>query len=348
MDIKVSIIIPVYNVEKHLCRCIDSILFQSLEDIEIILIDDGSTDNSGFICDEYQKKDDRVKVMYIQNSGPSNARNIGIAEAMGEYIGFVDSDDYIDKDMYEQLYNQAKIFDSQMCCSSYYYEQSCSSYIVNLPLKPYELIDKNYISLTLAKNLAACNDAGLFSLWNKIYKREFLIQQGIRLDVKRNHGEDWVFNLELYKRYSSISYINKPYYHYIQTETGLYNRYRENYFDLCLDGRRKMLEFFRLYNIMPNEYVKRSIKFYYEFIHQIDKIYSNTSNIRKRKELVNEITKNSYARDCCGEILKMNSEQLIQSSMSRKDKIIPFILKNFPSAFTYFIFSSSYFRRRYF
>lgn len=348
MNIKVSVIVPIYNVEKYLKRCIDSILIQTLKSIEIILIDDGSTDNSSNICDEYQQLDKRVKVIHIQNAGPSNARNIGIVEAKGEYVGFIDSDDYIEGEMYEQLYYQAKLFNSQMCCSSYYCEKPDSSSVIELPLEPGILMDKNYISLTLVKNIAKCNDAGLFSLWNKIYNREFLQRQNIWMDIKRNHGEDWVFNLELYKRYSNITYVNKPFYHYLQTKSGLFKKYRENYFTLCLDGRIRMLEFFDFFKILPDEYTKRGLKFYYEFVNQVSRIYTNTLDSQKRKQLINEIVKNCYTNDCCSEILNMNSECLTQNSMSRKDKVLPFIIKYFPAALTYKIFNNASFRNRFF
>lgn len=102
---EISIVVPVYNVEKYLSKCIDSILNQTYKDLEIILVDDGSKDQSGKICDEYAKKDSRITVFHKENGGLSSARNYGIERATTPYIGFIDSDDYIDNDMYEILYN---------------------------------------------------------------------------------------------------------------------------------------------------------------------------------------------------------------------------------------------------
>lgn len=99
----ISIIVPVYNIEKYLPRCIESILAQTYTNLELILVDDGSTDQSGKICDTYAKKDNRVRIFHKTNGGSSSARNLGIREAKGEYLGFVDSDDYIEKNMYEEL-----------------------------------------------------------------------------------------------------------------------------------------------------------------------------------------------------------------------------------------------------
>ena len=109
MDEKISVIVPVYNVEQYLERCVDSIINQTYKNLEIILVNDGSTDNSGQICDELAKKDDRIRVIHKKNGGVSEARNVGVKEISGEYIIFIDSDDYIDKKMFSVLYSQIKL-----------------------------------------------------------------------------------------------------------------------------------------------------------------------------------------------------------------------------------------------
>lgn len=105
---QISIIVPVYNVEKYISRCIDSILNQTFTDFELILINDGSSDQSGEICDDYVKKDIRIRVIHKENGGPAEARNVGLDVAKGKYVGFVDSDDYIDVHMYEELYTKCQ------------------------------------------------------------------------------------------------------------------------------------------------------------------------------------------------------------------------------------------------
>ena len=111
---EISIIIPVYNVEKYLERCLESVLSQTFKEIEILLIDDGSTDSSGVICDDFAKKDTRIRVIHKKNGGLSSARNCGIENATSPLLGFVDSDDYIDPDMYEVLYNELKKADADI------------------------------------------------------------------------------------------------------------------------------------------------------------------------------------------------------------------------------------------
>ena len=108
MEEKISVIIPVYNVEKYISRCLDSILNQSYKNVEIIIINDGSTDKSGLICDEYSKRYDNIRVFHKENGGVSSARNLGITVAKGEYITFADPDDFLNKDMYKILYDNAK------------------------------------------------------------------------------------------------------------------------------------------------------------------------------------------------------------------------------------------------
>lgn len=110
----ISVIVPVYNVEKYITKCIDSILAQSFSDFELLLVDDGSTDSSGSICDEYSKKDSRVRVIHKENSGPSDARNMGIAQATGDYVTYIDSDDLVHVDYLELLYNSLKENDAEI------------------------------------------------------------------------------------------------------------------------------------------------------------------------------------------------------------------------------------------
>ena len=105
---KVSVIIPIYKVEKYLSRCLDSVVNQTLDDIEIVLVDDGSPDSCPEICDRYAKKDSRIKVIHKKNEGLGYARNSGMLIATGEYIAFLDSDDYVSKDMYEKVYSELK------------------------------------------------------------------------------------------------------------------------------------------------------------------------------------------------------------------------------------------------
>lgn len=123
MKPKVSIIVPVYNVEKYLVRCMESLLNQTLKEIEIILVDDGSPDNCPQMCDEYARRDSRVKVIHKSNAGLGYARNSGLDVAVGEYIAFVDSDDYVDTSMYATLWNEARASNADVVFCNFKVEQ---------------------------------------------------------------------------------------------------------------------------------------------------------------------------------------------------------------------------------
>ena len=142
--VKVSIIVPVYNSEKYLKKCIESIQKQTLKDMQIILINDGSTDNSLSICKEYQKRDNRIEVIDKANMGVSSARNTGIEAAIGEYIGFVDADDWIEPEMYENMYHQVKQMQADVCMCNYVVENNRGSTPVLLELKQ-NLLQRNEI-----------------------------------------------------------------------------------------------------------------------------------------------------------------------------------------------------------
>ena len=167
---KISIIVPVYNVEQYLAECIESIRNQSLTDIEIILVDDGSPDNSGAICDDYARKDDRIRVIHKKNGGLSSARNAGLEVAIGEYIGFVDSDDWVDGEMYEVLYKNAVENQAEIA--------ACNIAKMGLDgqFENFDIGNKD-ILFTRAEGMEELirNQKLTFSSCNKIYKRKSII-----------------------------------------------------------------------------------------------------------------------------------------------------------------------------
>lgn len=126
MHVMISVIVPVFNTENYLKKCIDSILQQTYQDIELIIVDDGSTDNSFFICKEYERKDRRVKVIHKENGGQGSARNVGLDVCKGEYIIFVDSDDYILPDMFQILIKNATLANADISCCAVYSQEDGS------------------------------------------------------------------------------------------------------------------------------------------------------------------------------------------------------------------------------
>lgn len=298
----VSIIVPVYNAEKYIDKCIDSILNSSLKEIEIILINDGSKDNSGKIIDEYSRKDSRIKVIHQQNSGPAVARNKGIKVATGKYIGFVDSDDTIDSQMYNDLYNIANKNNIQvaMCGYNEINIKDNKNIIVKSKLESNKIYYKEEIEEHIIKTFTKDINYGFFSLCNKIYLREWLIKSKIEMDEKRVHGEDWLFNINVFLQVNSFICTDKALYNYIHVNNeSLMVKYRENQFDLFLDGRLKVL------SLIPNELIdfdNFNRNFVMEFSAYILNTYKNIQNKNRRNCLLKNVINNEEVIKVCKEV----------------------------------------------
>ena len=220
MNSKVSIIIPIYNTEKYLKKCLNSVLNQTYQKLEIILVNDGSTDNSGKIADDYAKKDSRIKVIYQQNAGQSSARNTGIEKATGDYISFIDSDDEIKPTFIESLlsaYNNPVDNISLTVCGMHYKRLKKHSaedvYIKPLRSRRTKESTKAYILYLLTA------DGRMYSSVNKLYKTA--IVKNLKYDTSLNFAEDTKFVLDyLKKSKGEIAFVNKPLYIYnFGTET---------------------------------------------------------------------------------------------------------------------------------
>jgi len=207
----VSVIVPIYKAEVYLKQCVDSILNQTLENIEIILVDDGSPDNCPVICDDYAKQDTRVKVIHQQNGGYGKACNSGIASAIGEYIGIVESDDYIEFDMFETLYSAVGYAHSPIIKASFIHEYSdgrndvCSLGHITKNQKMCKLQAKDSLHLMLYES----------SIWSAIYMRDFITSNKIQmLETRGASYQDVVWKFAAYTAAESITLIDKPVYHY--------------------------------------------------------------------------------------------------------------------------------------
>ena len=252
MNPLISIIVPVYNAEKYIDKCITSILNSTLKEIEVILINDGSKDNSGKIIDEYAQKDLRVKTIHQENRGPAAARNSGIKAVMGKDIGFVDSDGTIEPTMFYKLYNLATKDNIQvaMCGYNEININDNKSVKVTTRLDNRRKYINKEIKESIIKTFTKEQNYGFFSLWNKIYLREWLLNTGMLMDEKRFHGEDWLFNINVFLNLDSFICTDEVLYNYIHVNNeSLMVKYRENQFDLFLDGRLKVL------TLIPNDLI---------------------------------------------------------------------------------------------
>ena len=204
---KISIIVPVYNAEVYIRRCIDSILAQTFEDFELILVDDGSPDVSGAICDEYAKNDKRIKVIHKENGGVASARQCGIDNAVGEYTIHADPDDWVEPTMLEELYNKARDTDADMVICDFYVDTDKDSIY-----KKQEVSSES--SKTVLENLLLHRLHG--SLCNKLIKLSCYTRYNIGFVGGLNYCEDYLVCVKMLSNKLKIAYVNNALYHYDQ------------------------------------------------------------------------------------------------------------------------------------
>ena len=213
----VSIIVPVYNAEQYLRRCVDSILNQEYTDFEVFLVNDGSTDSSGDICEEYGNKDTRVIVIQKENTGVSDSRNLALDRARGKYLQFLDSDDWITPDATRLFVRAAEEYGCDMVISDFYR-------VVGERLSPKGDIEEEGV-LTQEEFAAHMmeNPADFYYgvLWNKLYRRDLVEEHSLRMDTNINWCEDFLFNLEYIRHASSFYALGVPIYYYVKTKGSL-------------------------------------------------------------------------------------------------------------------------------
>lgn len=208
---KLSVIVPIYNVEKYIERCINSILNQTFKDFELILINDGSTDKSGEICEKYRHLDKRIIVINKKNNGVSSARNSGMELAKGEYIQFIDSDDWIEDNLFDIIIKKLENDNSDILFFGFKYDDENGNLIK----------EKKYCNRTITKelNLYAIKlyQKDLFGYtWCKIFKTSIIKENNIKFNAKLSFCEDEEFTCKYYKYVNKVSIINISYYHYIK------------------------------------------------------------------------------------------------------------------------------------
>lgn len=220
---KISVILPVYKVEKWLNRCLESIVNQTFKNLEIILVDDGSPDNSGKLCDEWATKDKRIKVIHKENGGVSSARNIGIDKATGDYITFVDPDDYIDLTMYEKLLkrdvnNEADII---MCGFSRSYEDGqiiCENELNLLKCENESILPYFFYGGREVKNSQVYTSHIMGCVWRSLFKKNIIGKT--RFD-NLSMCEDVLFCIKIYEKVPIVKVVNENLYYYFQSAEGV-------------------------------------------------------------------------------------------------------------------------------
>ena len=226
----ISVIVPCYNAEVYLDRCVQSIVLQTYSKLEIILVDDGSTDNTYERCREWMHKDSRIHVIHKQNGGLSDARNVGLDNSHGEYIAFVDSDDYIHPTMFELLYNALIKNNADISVCGVYRTDGKDD--VELPFGYKENISC-LSSIQALKDILT--NRCMIAAWNKLYRKSSI---GNLRFIKGRYNEDFPFLYELYKKKLKVTYVTSPLYYYYINPNGITGKFSEK----LLDGLKNAIE----------------------------------------------------------------------------------------------------------
>ena len=284
----VSIIVPIYNVEKYLKRCIDSILDQTFKDFELILVNDGSTDNSEDICKEYEAKDKRIKYFYQDNSGVSKARNKGIENSCGKYIQFIDSDDYVDEIFLDVIVNRFRKDNSDIVFSGFYNEYD------NGKIYREKCYEKSIISENIQEYCLKLYRNDLFGYsCCKTFKSSIIKEFNLRFDENMSYCEDELFTCDYCKYIKRISIENRAMYHYIDykgNRTTLTSKKRDEIFN-----RDKLFDsWFNLIGNYDKKYLDdkayKTIKFLF-----FNEVWSDKS-YKIRKKNINKIKETSIMK----------------------------------------------------
>ena len=280
MKPKVSIIVPVYNVEKYLARCLDSLVNQTLDDIEIIVVNDGTKDNSQLIIDQYVKNyPNKVYSFIKENGGLGDARNFGMKHAKADYIGFVDSDDYVENRMYELLYNKAVLEEADLVLCDLEYEWEDSS--KRLLLKGL----KQVVNTPTSKSVFL---SPLFA-WNKLYKRSLFTEHEI-LYPKSLWYEDIPVSLPLFSLIKNISYVDKVLIHYIQRNSSI----------MGTSSSPKLYDIFDVLNLVLRFYQDNN--FFQKFKNELEYIFV--------EQLMLYGSFRFYRSDACNELMELAFKQM--------------------------------------
>lgn len=260
----ISVVVAVYNVEKYIAKCIDSLLAQSYGNLEIILVDDGSTDHSGEICDAYAEKNKAVKVLHKENGGLSSARNTGIACSNGELIGFVDGDDIVDKEMYDKLYSNLLLTNSDISICGRYYVYGDSKKIIRYNEKPGIQVMDSKSAIKKMNSFSSFDMAA----WDKLYKRALF--NSIKFPENKL-SEDYFIMYKLFLNAERICYTPEPLYYYVQRQNSISHTKKINY-DFIEAAKQQMVEVEKIYpelkDILHTAYASANMTVYDFYLKQ--------------------------------------------------------------------------------
>lgn len=291
MNELISVIVPIYNTEKYLEKCLKSIIRQTYNNLEILLIDDGSTDKSISICERYKKKDSRIKLIIQKHKGVSNTRNLGIDVSKGEYIAFVDSDDWLEKNYIEELYSNLKTHNADIVKTGYYCKINDKK--IGIENKKIDLKMKNILITNII-------NGNIYSyVWSLLIKKDILNKNNIRFKRDISYMEDKIFFLELIESNASLYFLSKQLYHHIINNEGTSKKIdniTKNINDI-LKVDYEIEKILKMHNIDRSYIEKAKTTHFNLIINSYFKLYKKDGNIKEIKQEVRKILQNKQFID---------------------------------------------------
>ncbi len=317
----ISVIVPIYKVEQYLNKCLDSLVAQTCNDLEIVLVDDGSPDNCPAICDEYAKKDSRITVVHKENGGLISARQAGIQAAKGDYIGFVDGDDWVEPDMYQKITDSINKYqpDIAMCQFVYNYDgkEEISKYNFVREYYTREQIVQEIIPTMLFNGTYF--HFGIYpNCWSKVFKKDLLMPNLMAVDQCTTIGEDTSFTYPCLLDANSVCFVDDALYHYRINQQSMTKKYDQKLKDVILLPyqvlKKKATEF-----DITNQ-LDYYLLYLINFVVRNEANASNPNSAKEKKAVLRQFTKNDQLKSA---IKRTNS-----SVLPVQTKLIRFCLVN--------------------
>lgn len=311
---QLSVIIPVYNSGKYITRCLDSIVKQSFNDFEVIIVDDGSVDNSKDIIKKYVCTDSRIKYFYIENSGVSYARNYGINRVSGEYLMFVDADDYCNHNYFKKMISLIQSLDVDVAMCNYYLVRKNNDIYANKLPKLFNGI--GVLNLEDATNSILLDNGFKGFVWNKIYSMNAVGSQ--RFDVSITYLEDLLFNILIFKNSNKIGYSNDKSYYYCQNKGSASSQLNQDFYSVLLKIRklvslnnRRVVDSNMFYSLIVSNNTKSEI---FETI----KTENNFNNLKMHNPIKNLISNVGFFSPISGTLLANIFKVILSSNIYAK------------------------------
>jgi glycosyltransferase involved in cell wall biosynthesis len=315
---KVSVIVPVFNVELYLEKCIDSLVVQTYENIEILLVDDGSTDLSKFICDKYSADFENITVIHKKNGGLTSARKAGFLKSTGDYICFVDGDDYLHPDYVKNQVENLEKQDADISICSFSHLKSGKVSEVLLKAEKSVIEKKDFVAnLILPAILQTSEDAVKIPnfLWLRLFKRE-VIDDSCFVSERRVYTEDIFFNLYAYDKANRVALLNKSLYFYRISGGTLTSVYRENKWDMEYE------RYLKLKNYCDKRKIKSGERFYYVLFNSVVGTAINEARLKDYNNFSKKLTDILKNKEVLESLAKIDTKRL-----SKSDKIALSLLK---------------------